>query len=209
MMLPIPFAYPAVPHRRRHGPRGYKDYGNYKPFLRDEFVFRCVYCLEREMWYPNRGDSFSVEHFIPKTIEPDKERDYENLLYACVRCNTYKQTSITLLDPTKVAFSDYFSVNEDGYITGLSPEANDLLDLLDLNNNPALEERRKALCLLRLKKRLPDVKDVHDLFISHFAYPEDLPDLESLRPPDGNVRPEGIQDSHLARKKRNELAEVY
>lgn len=38
-------AYPANSHERRHGPLGYVDYKSYKPWLRDEFTFRCVYCL--------------------------------------------------------------------------------------------------------------------------------------------------------------------
>jgi hypothetical protein len=59
-----PLAYPSVPHRRRHEPRGYQDYREFKPWLRDEFTFRCVYCLEREAWYPDRAASFSVEHVL-------------------------------------------------------------------------------------------------------------------------------------------------
>jgi hypothetical protein len=38
------FAYPVIPHVRRHGPRGYVDDEHYNPWLRDEFTFRCVYC---------------------------------------------------------------------------------------------------------------------------------------------------------------------
>jgi hypothetical protein len=30
------FDYPALPHTRRHGPRGYQDYKLFKPWLRDE-----------------------------------------------------------------------------------------------------------------------------------------------------------------------------
>lgn len=59
MTLPVPFAYTSTPHQRRHGPSGYDSYEAYKPWLRDEFVFRCVYCLEREMWYPDRASSFA------------------------------------------------------------------------------------------------------------------------------------------------------
>jgi hypothetical protein len=50
MSRPTPFAYPAVGHMRRHASAGYKDYRDFKPWLRDEFEFRCVYCLQREMW---------------------------------------------------------------------------------------------------------------------------------------------------------------
>jgi len=45
MKAPDPFTYPAQPHVRKHAPAGYKDYTEYKPWLRDEFEFRCVYCL--------------------------------------------------------------------------------------------------------------------------------------------------------------------
>ncbi len=40
-MTPL-FVYPTLPHVRRHGPRGYADYPSYRPWLRDEFAFRCV-----------------------------------------------------------------------------------------------------------------------------------------------------------------------
>jgi hypothetical protein len=42
------FTYPAEPHLRRHGPQGYVDAASYRPWLRDDFAFRCVYCLFRE-----------------------------------------------------------------------------------------------------------------------------------------------------------------
>jgi len=46
----MPFIFPSVAHVRKHGPVGYTDFTTYKPWLRDEFQFRCVYCLERERW---------------------------------------------------------------------------------------------------------------------------------------------------------------
>jgi hypothetical protein len=42
------FRYPAAPHARRHGPQGYADAESYRPWLRDEFAFRCIYSLFRE-----------------------------------------------------------------------------------------------------------------------------------------------------------------
>jgi len=44
------FRYTATPHVRRHGPCGYGDVESYRPWLRDEFTFRCLYCLFREQW---------------------------------------------------------------------------------------------------------------------------------------------------------------
>ncbi len=64
----MPFVYPDTPHVRMHGPRGYEAYQSYKDWLRDEFTFRCVYCLERERWYPNGHAAFGVDHVKPKPI---------------------------------------------------------------------------------------------------------------------------------------------
>jgi hypothetical protein len=44
------FNYPDPRSGRRHGPVGYASYRSYRPWLRDEFTFRCVYCLKREQW---------------------------------------------------------------------------------------------------------------------------------------------------------------
>jgi hypothetical protein len=75
------FDYASSPHQRRHGPLGYVDYQSFKPCLRDEFSFRCVFCLLRERWSaPFGADVFVVEHLIPRTEAPERQCDYENLL---------------------------------------------------------------------------------------------------------------------------------
>ena len=66
--IPRLFAYPRAVHERRHGPIGYLDYGDYKPWLRDEFQFRCVYCLCRERWFPDGDEAFSVDHVQPQSV---------------------------------------------------------------------------------------------------------------------------------------------
>lgn len=208
MTRPAPFAYPTAPHVRRHGPSGYDDYGTYKPFLRDEFTFRCVYCMEREVWYPNRDGSFSADHFIPKKIDPAKETDYTNLVYACVRCNSYKQVNIVELDPCQVAFSEHFQIDDEGRISGISPPAQDMIDLLHLDENPALATRKRALRVLKLKAKYPDDPDIDALLVEYFGFPEDLPDLRSLRPK-SNTRKAGIDNCHYERKKKGVLPETY
>ena len=47
---PIAFRYPPSALVRRHGPAGYSDYASFRPWLRDDFSFRRVYCLIRERW---------------------------------------------------------------------------------------------------------------------------------------------------------------
>lgn len=48
--MTVPFDYPPVPHVR--GPARYAGYESYRPWLRDEFAFRCVYRLMRDgLWH--------------------------------------------------------------------------------------------------------------------------------------------------------------
>ena len=59
------FAYPVHPTGRLHGPRGYTHVEVYRDWLRDEFSYRCAYCLMRETWL--RGSSgFQIDHCIPR-----------------------------------------------------------------------------------------------------------------------------------------------
>ncbi|MBY0457436.1 MAG: HNH endonuclease, partial [Gemmataceae bacterium] len=88
----VPFVYPRLPHARRHGPRGYADYPSFRPWLRDEFVFRCAYCLRRETWGLVRG-TFAIDHFLPVAVRPDLAVDYDNLVYACTTCNVAKSAN--------------------------------------------------------------------------------------------------------------------
>ena len=72
----MPFVYPAAPHVQRHGPQGYADYGSYRPWLRDELDYRCVFCLLREQWGRVRG-TFHLDHFHAAALHPE-----ESVVYA-------------------------------------------------------------------------------------------------------------------------------
>lgn len=49
----------------------------------------------------------------------------------------------------------------------------------------------------------------HRLYRELLGFPDDLPDLARLRPPEGNRRPEGIQESCFAQRERGELPSTY
>lgn len=83
------FEYPANGHVRRHGPQGYASHESYCPWLRDEFAFRCVFCLNRESMGHELGE-FAIDHFLPVAFRPDLATDYDNLLYVCTGCNLAK-----------------------------------------------------------------------------------------------------------------------
>src|SRR5690349_112635 len=125
------FLYPEAPHVRRHGPQGYADYAGYRPWLRDEFAFRCVYCLLREQWGRVRG-VFDIDHFLPITLYPDQEGVYDNLLYGCATCNAAKGSQL-VPDPCRVLLRDDVRVEEDGRIVAHAPEARRLIRVLGLD----------------------------------------------------------------------------
>ncbi len=208
MTVSSPLAYLASAHKRRHAPAGYVDYQNYKPWLRDEFTFRCVYCLERERWYPTCSAAFSVDHVIPQLMAPERICDYNNLVYACLRCNSNKRT-LRLPDPTRVPFAKCLSVGDHGIISALNADGADLIDVLHLNDSPIIDTRKKYLRLITLKLDFPDDADVHALFLDAFGYPDDLPDLKSRRPPSGNRAQRPPVLSHHQLRELNQLSGVY
>ncbi len=127
-----PFAYPAEELVRRHGPRGYSDYARFRPWLRDEFAFRCVYCLQRERWTPSFAP-YNIDHFLSVVQNPDRAADYKNLLYCCLPCNNAKR-DLLLPDPTKELLRNAVRVHADGTIEGLTPEAESLIQNLGLDS---------------------------------------------------------------------------
>lgn len=197
-----PFDYPLAPHSRRHGPAGYADYASFRPWLRDEFSFRCVYCLLREQWGRVRG-VFDIDHFEPTAIRPGLALEYGNLLYACATCNATKR-AVEVPDPLAVLIQANVRVSEDGRLHASSPEAACLIDLLDLNSDDAVEFRMTWIGIIALAANSDPA-----LYRKLMGFPSDLPDLNQLRPPGGNTRPDGVALSHHAQRQRGELPESY
>ena len=197
-----PFDYPPEPHVRRHGPVGYAERASFRPWLRDEFSFRCVYCLLREQWDRVRA-VFDIDHFQATAIRPDLALDYDNLLYACATCNATKR-ELEVPDPLPVLTQANIRVSEDGRLETDSPEAACLIELLGLNNDDAVEFRMTWIGIIAMAARADPA-----LHRKLMRFPNDLPDLTRMRPPGGNKRPEGVALSCHARKQRGELAESY
>lgn len=208
MKSPDPFTYPTQPHVRKHAPAGYKDYGRYKPWLRDEFEFRCVYCLHREMWSRDRHASFSVDHIVPQVEDVTLLCVYSNLAYACLRCNSLKQ-AVRVLDPTQEGMGRHLRVESDGAVSGLTADGQFLIELLHLNATTAISEHRRILRHLELRQRYPEDRDIKADFLAAFGYPEDLPDLRSLKPPAGNRLDANKYQCYHARRAAGQLPDIY
>jgi hypothetical protein len=202
------FDYPTEPHVRQHGPSGYRTYQSYKIWLRDEFQFRCVFCLVRERWYANGDAAFSVEHLKPRDLDPTGLLDYDNLYYSCLTCNSVKRAVWPLADPCKEAFASHLRVLSDGHVQPLSRNGQVLWRTLQLDEPLRVEFRLRMLRLYaHLESQMADPGAKH-LFKSHFGFPDDLPDLRTARV-SRNRRPNGVHNSHFVRRERGSLPETY
>lgn len=198
---PAPFRYPAQPLVRRHGPAGYASYRSYRPWLRDEFSFRCVYCLVREQW-GRATASFDLEHFVPQVLAPERSTRYDNLLYACRSCNVRKGKR-SVPDPSDALTAQSVRVYPDGTLAGITADAERIIRVLCLNSAEYKRWRRIWIRIIELAEA-----DDPELLQELMGYPQDLPDLRTCRVPE-NSRPTGVDESHFQQRERGELAETY
>ena len=195
------FDYPDQRKQRRHGPSGYASYESYRPWVRDEFGFRCVYCLKREMWGQVTGE-FDLDHFEPQSVNSRRRLDYLNLVYACRRCNSVKHDQ-AVDDPFKLLHSENVATWPDGSLHASDLETRRLILQLDLNS-PRLKMWRSVWM------RIVDLaeKGDADLHYQLVGFPSDLPDFSKLKPPH-NHRKAGPEECWFARRRRGELPNGY
>ena len=202
------FTYSRSLHVHRHGPRGYRNYRAYKPWLRDEFDFRCVYCLWRERWCAEGDHLFSVDHLLPQTTHPEHSCDYDNLVYAYGQCNALKQDAETVINPCEEALGHYLGIQSDGSVRPLTARGAEQIALCRLNRPRLVEARHMMIELLSMLKACVS-EEAGEFLRSLQGFPDNLPRLPTLRPPDGNTLPESINNSSYARRQRGELPATY
>lgn len=198
----VGFEYPGQPHLRRHGPAGYNDYGSYRDWLRDEFMFRCVYCLHREQWY-SRSGTFHIDHFVPVSADSQGALQYSNLLYACATCNEAKADILGLPDPCSVSFRECLEIEADGRVVAKNPAGRRLCDVLRMNNSDNLANRSRWIRILELA-RSSDAALYEELL----GFPAALPDLRSKKAP-RNGKPGSAANCYFAIRERGELPATY
>lgn len=209
MPTPDPFAYPLTPHAPTHAPAGYADYGRYKPWLRDDFAFRCVYCLTRERWNPSGHDVFGADHVVAQSANTLLVVTYTNLVYACNTCNSVKCDTPLPENPFVEGLGVHLTVSQDGVVVASTAEGEDWITTFCLNRPRRVVLRREILAALQSKHDYPDDPKIDIGYRRALGYPDDLPDLSGLHPPGGNAVAGSESRSHFARRSRGELAAVY
>jgi hypothetical protein len=197
-----PFVYPLAAHVRRHGPQGYADQAGYRPWLRDEFSFRCIYCLFREQWGRVAG-LFDLDHFLPAAHQPRHVAGYDDLLYSCATCNVAKGDDL-IPDPCLYLLNGAVEVRADGVVEARTPEASRLVRQLGLDDRRATEFRLMWISIVEMAARYH-----RPLYQRLMGFPDDLPNLARLRPPGGNTRPDGIEASYYVKRQNGSLMATY
>lgn len=70
--------------RRRSGITKLKKYSEARKILAEDFKNICGYCGKDSHIMHER---FHVDHFVPVSLNPERENDYYNLVWACPKCN--------------------------------------------------------------------------------------------------------------------------
>jgi hypothetical protein len=102
----------------------------------------------------------------------------------------------------------HVEVLPDGTIRGLTPAGEDFIRICRLDRPNLIAFRRLILDVLTFLGRKRD-REAAALRHRDLGFPANLPDLAVLRPPGGNSRPQGLEQSAFARRTRGELPEVY
>lgn len=85
-----------------------KDYKRYKDFLEKDFKERCGYTCCQQEWFGGKRN-FQIDHFKPKSIYPELETKYSNLIYSCSYVNRAKSDDIgEYLDPVSEDYNLHF-----------------------------------------------------------------------------------------------------
>lgn len=161
-------------------------YTDWKPFLRSEGFYRCVYCSIHEGSFGGLRN-FHVEHFRPKSKFAALENHYPNLFYCCAICNSFKgdewiEVDIVpapivscFPDPSLTDFSSLFWLDASGTLAGKGKTGEFLAVQLFLNRPQLVIDRRVEM----LRKRCIAELDESGVAISA-AKELDLPEVCAL-----------------------------
>ena len=104
--------------------------------------------------------------------------------------------------PSQVLTADAVRVNPDGSIEGRSPDVRRLIEILGLDSDSCRRWRSMWMRIVELAEAYDQ-----DHFRRIMGFPDDLPRLDQSPPV--NTRPEGVEQSWYAKRRRGELPEVY
>ena len=107
----------------------------------------------------------TIDHFRPRTKAGSDAS--ENLIYACITCNQYKQdywprteTAPILWTPRQESASQHFVEQEDGQLTALTPIGIFTIKRLRLNRSQLIAARQRRQQQLQIERLLQHYQEL-------------------------------------------------
>jgi HNH endonuclease len=133
--------------------------------VRQRAQYACEFCDITEV---DAGGMLTIDHFQPRS--KGGLDVLENLIYACVGCNQYKQdywprTEIapTLWNPRQEPASQHFVEQEDGELTALTPIGVFTIKRLRLNRSQLIAARQRRKQQLQVERLLQRYQELTTL----------------------------------------------
>jgi hypothetical protein len=154
--------------RRSIPKRLYRDYNDYRTRLRQDFQYRCAYCLLHEYFLGGEAGC-CIDHHRPlrgRYARPDLIADYNNLYWCCRECNENKgdfwpspddyHSGLRFLDPCQPQDDHdlHWRILPNGTLEPLTLTGKYTIRRLKLWR-PFLQHHRAKTCLLQ--------EEIHDL----------------------------------------------
>jgi hypothetical protein len=125
----------------------------------------CEFCGITEI---DAGGMLTIDHFQPHTKAGSDT--LENLIYACVACNQYKQdywprteTAPILWNPRQESANQHFVEQEDGELTALTPAGVFTIQRLRLNRSQLIAARQRRQEQLQVERLLQRYQELTTL----------------------------------------------
>lgn len=150
--------------RRRDNVAKLQKYEDARLLLEEDFHCLCGYCgKNQKVMHQN----FQIDHFVPRSLDADRERDYYNLVLACKKCNLSKSNkwptnNVELpndgergfVDPASGEYDNHLERNEEGYIIAKTKVGRNMCEMLHF------DMRRTDIYwkCMQLKEQLNDMK---------------------------------------------------
>lgn len=129
--------------RRRKGISELKHYQDGREQLEQDFYYMCGYCGKDGSVLHQK---LHLDHFVPKSLDKNRENDYYNLVLACPRCNLSKSDKWPtgdvmrphngkegFVDPADPEFDECLERNEKGYVVGKTSVGDSMCNMLHLD----------------------------------------------------------------------------
>jgi len=135
-------------------PKNFRQYENYKPYLRVDFEYCCAYCLRPEANFGEEACG-EIDHFCPQSVADDLICEYTNLYWSCRECNSNKAedwpdadeiaNGKRFVDPCKDDLTEHYSFEESGKIIPLTPQAEYSINSMLLWRDSLVNWRRETI----------------------------------------------------------------